>query len=124
MGDEEAPLVRGRDGGGAVVHAELRVDVEQMRLHRRLGDEEPSGCAGVRIAVGDEGEHLELPVAQRLVLGSSQLTDEAGRDRGRKHRLAARGGVDRADELLARRVLEQVPVAPASSAGTTSRSVS
>ena len=53
-------------------------------------------------------QHLELSVAQRLVLGSPQLADEAGRDRRRKHRLAARGGVDRPDELVARRVLEQV----------------
>ena len=53
-GAEQAALVAGRHGGRPVVDPELRVDVQQVRLDRRLGDEQLGGGLAVgssRIAV-------------------------------------------------------------------------
>ena len=89
---QRSALVADRDGRGAVVDVELRVDVEQVRLDRRLGDEQAGRGAAVRLALGDQRQDLELAVAQRLLLGLAQLADEPRRDGRREDspRAAAR----------------------------------
>ncbi len=85
MGDEEAPLVGGGDGRGAVVDVELRVDVEQVRLDGRLGDEQLGRRAAVRLALGDERQHLELALAERVLRRAlrSWLTSRVATDGAR-----------------------------------------
>ena len=51
---QQPALVGGGDRRGPVVDVELRVDVEQVRLDRRLGDEQPGRRAAVRLALGDQ----------------------------------------------------------------------
>ena len=57
-------------------------------------------------AISDE--HLELAVAERVRRPGPGAGSSAACDRRREHGLAAGGGADRAEQLLARRVLEQV----------------
>ncbi len=65
-GGEQPPVIGGGDRGGAVVHSELGVYVEQVRLDRRLADEE----AVCRLAVGTaschQPENFELTLADRF----------------------------------------------------------
>src|SRR5918998_4684675 len=55
------------NGLGAVVRAELAVDVARVGLDGAHGDEEVSGDLRVGLARGEEAQHLQLSRAQRLV---------------------------------------------------------
>src|SRR3954451_22762895 len=47
-------------GGGAVVHAELAVDVGDVRLDGARAEEEPRGDGGVAQPRGEQPQHLRL----------------------------------------------------------------
>ena len=90
-----------------------------MRLHGRLGDERFLRDLRVRQPAREVAQHLELARRELLELGGRlphgvrrpphELLDHATRDRRREQRVAVRDDVDRVDELLGRRVLEQEP---------------
>jgi hypothetical protein len=81
--------------------------VEQVRLDRRLADEQP-GAAPVRLALGDQREDLELAGAQRVRRRRPQLAQQPRRDGRRQYGLAPERRSHGADERLARRILEEV----------------
>src|SRR5439155_25017024 len=97
---------RDRDGLRARVCLELREDVTDVALHRLLADEELRRDVGVRHPVGEELEDLPLPRREHVVLVL------AGQERRHERRvdvaLAARHLLDRAEERLVRRLLEDV----------------
>src|SRR5699024_9354419 len=64
---DQAPVAGLAERGGAAVHAELVVDVHQVRLDRRLGDEHQLRDLAVRRAGGQRLEDLRLPRGQGAV---------------------------------------------------------
>ena len=58
---QQPPLERHGHGPGAVVHAELGEDPQQVRLHGRLADEELGTDLRVGAAPCHGRQHLELP---------------------------------------------------------------
>ena len=111
--DRATPVVGRRYRGRPVVHVELRVDVQEVGLDGRLADEQARRGPPVRLALGDQRQDLELPVAQRVRGGLPELTRRgaprptapAPTRRGTRRRTARM-------KLLARRVLEQVAGRP------------
>ena len=65
---QQTTLVGGRDRGGAVVDPELGIDMYQVRFHRGFGDEQPGGRSPVRQTLGDQPQHLQLSLAEWLLL--------------------------------------------------------
>ena len=63
---DDAGLVGEHDRLDAVAEAELHQDARDVRLHRRLRDEERLRDLGVREAARDQAEHLELARGQVL----------------------------------------------------------
>ena len=96
---QQPALVGRRDRRGPVVDVELRVDVEQVRLDGRLGDEQARRRAAVRLALGDQRQDLELAVAERVLRRRPELAHEPRRDRRGEDGLAAGRGADRPDQL-------------------------
>src|SRR5262249_2098804 len=91
-------------GGCAGVDAELRVDVREVRLDRRLAHEQAASHLAVRLAGREQAEDLYLALGQ-LRAGSPY---QSGRDGRREYGLAAPGAPDRAEEVLGRRILQQI----------------
>jgi hypothetical protein len=79
------------DGSCAVADAELGVDVQQVRLHRRLADEQLGGGLLVRHAGCHQFEYLKLTLAERLLFRRAQPAPKTADDGRCQHRLAARG---------------------------------
>ena len=77
-----------------------------MALHGLLADEEFRRDVGVRHPVGEELEDLPLPRREHVVLVLAH--EERGHERGVDVALAARHFLDRAEERLVRRFLEDV----------------
>src|SRR5207342_131535 len=102
--DEEPAIVGGRDRRRAIVDVELGVDMQEVGLDRRLRDEQAGRGAAVRLSLGDQGQDLELALAQGVLRGRAQLADQSRGHRWREDGLVARRGPDRADELVAWRV--------------------
>ena len=63
---QQAALEPGRYSSGAVVDAELGVDVQHVGLDRGLADEQPGGGLAVGAASGDQAEDVELALAERF----------------------------------------------------------
>src|SRR6185312_6673340 len=63
---QQAAVERLGDGGGAVGDTELGVDVQQVRLHGGLADEQPRRRLTVGGPRGDQSEHFKFPVAQQF----------------------------------------------------------
>src|ERR1700722_11212677 len=59
-GIEESPAKSLGNGRSSVANAELRVDAQQVRLHRRLAEVKLHASGSVRRTVGDKGKHLEF----------------------------------------------------------------
>src|SRR4051794_18942911 len=116
---DHSGLVREHHGLDAVAETELHQDPRDVRLHRRLGHEQLLGDLGIREAARDQSQHLLLAGGQilesrELRLGlraaaAHELADHTLRHRRRQERVALRDHVDRSDELLGRRVLEEEP---------------
>ena len=103
-------LVGEHDGLDAVAQVELLEDVGDVGLDRRVADEQPLGDLGVREALGDQAEDLELARGQlvdrlrrRRARAARELVDHAlgdgggeqrvaGGDRAQRRRSAARAG--------------------------------
>src|ERR1700733_8796448 len=62
-GDEQPAIEPLGDGGGAVVDPELGVDVHEVGLDGRLGDEQLGRGVAIARSLGDELEHLQLALA-------------------------------------------------------------
>src|SRR4029078_2100484 len=84
----------------------LGEDVTDVALHRLLADEELRGDVGVRHAVGEELEDLPLPPGQHVVLVAAR--EERRHERGVDVALAARDLLDRPQQRLVRRLLQDV----------------
>src|SRR5207244_3257666 len=95
-----------RDCVRARVRLELGEDVPDVALYRLLADEELCCDVGVRHAVGEELEDLALPPGEHVVLVA------AGQEGGHESRvdiaLAARDLLDRPQERLVRRLLQDI----------------
>jgi hypothetical protein len=101
---EQAARHRRRDGGRTVGDVELVERAQQVGLHRRLGDVQPLADFGVRAALRDQRQHLDLPGGQAgpdRLAHLADLADEPSRDRRREDGLAAMGGPDRGDQFRA-----------------------
>src|SRR5918992_1090825 len=93
------------DGMSPGVCLELGEDVPDVALHRLLTDEEPGGDVRVGHAVGEQLQDLALALGQHLLpLAREQRGHEGGIDVA----LSARHLLDRAEERLVRRLLEDV----------------
>src|SRR4029077_19760871 len=107
FGGEQATVERLGHRGGAVADAELRVDVQQVRLDRSLADEQPGG----RLPVGGAGRYhlqdLEFPLAERARAGRAETVHQPGRHRRREPRVDLRRGSDRSQQVVAGRVLAE-----------------
>src|SRR3954454_19977086 len=103
------------------VGLELREDVPHVALDRLLRDEEPLRDVGVGHAVREELEDLPLPRRQHVGLVL------AGEERRHKRRvdvaLALSDLLDRADERLVRRLLEDVALGTAFEAAAEQRAL-
>ena len=86
---QQAPLEPGCHRRGAVVDAELGVDVQQVRLDRGLADEQAGGGLAVRAALRDQAQDVEFALAERFPGRLPDLAEEPGGDRGRQDGLAA-----------------------------------
>ncbi len=91
-----------------VADVEFGEDPQQMRLHRRLRDDQPTADLHVGQSVRHSAQHIHLPSRQRHRRGPSHPGHQPCRDAGSQHGLAPGRGVDGVHQLLARGVLEQV----------------
>jgi hypothetical protein len=53
-------------------------------------------------------QDFEFPLAERFGAGRPRAAQQAGDHRGRQHRITVRGCLDRPQQFIARRVLQQV----------------
>src|SRR5581483_11020405 len=113
---EQPRLVREHDRLHAVAEVELLEDVRDVRLHRRVADEEPPADLGVREALGEQAVDVALArgqlgdrLRQRRPRGAGELRDHAPRHRGGEQRVAGGDRADRGDQLLGRVVLQHEP---------------
>ena len=90
----------------ARVGFELGEDVPDVALHRLLADEELRRDVGVRHAVGEELQDLALSPREHVVLVTAG--QEGGHERRVDVALAARDLLDRAQQRLVRRLLQDV----------------
>ena len=90
----------------ARVGFELREDVPHVALHRLLADEELRGDVGVRHPVREQLQDLALARGEDVGLALSG--DELGHEAGIDERLTGCDLLDRAQERLVRRFLEDV----------------
>src|SRR3954453_6652 len=74
-----------------VVDAELGEDSQQVRLDRRLTDEQFPPDLGVRQPTRHAAQPLQLPGRRRLDRGGPQTREQPRGDRRRQHRLPPRG---------------------------------
>src|SRR5882757_4976191 len=61
----DASLQRGGGGLGAIADAELAEQAVDMRLHRRLRNEESRSNLFIAVSADNEAEHLRLAVGER-----------------------------------------------------------
>ena len=87
-----------------------------MRLHRVLADDEARGDLGVREALGEEPQHLELArreLGERRWRGgrraARELVDQAAGDGRGEERASLGDDLDRGQQPLLGRILEQEP---------------
>src|SRR6185437_8579862 len=111
----DAAFVREDHRLDAVAQAELRQDALDVRLHGRLLDDERRRDLAVREAARDQAEHLALTRREvghgaacdpRRRLAGQPLEDDP-RHRRRQQRVAGGDRVDRGEQLLGARPLEQ-----------------
>ena len=104
----EAALVCEHDRLRAVVQIELGEDACDVRLDRRVADEELARDVAVRKPARDQAEHLELASSElrerRWLLASRRparvVLDQPTCDRGREQSLAGRDNPDCVQELV------------------------
>src|SRR3954470_11328983 len=106
-GSDDPPVDGGGDRSRPGVYAELAVDVGQVGLHGGLGDEQLTGHLLVAESSGEELEDLHLALGDGDV-GARGTADERGRYGGRQHGFTAISGPDGREQLVGRRVLEQI----------------
>src|SRR4051794_27685847 len=100
---------RNRNGVRPRVRLELGEDVPHVALDGLLADEEARGDVGVRHPVREELQDLALAAGQHLV---ARVAEE-GRHQGRVDEAVARNDlVDRLQQRLVRRLLEDVALGP------------
>src|SRR5829696_10428330 len=117
-------LTPGVDGGlSAVGEVELREDVRDVALNRLLADEEVPGDLGVAEAVGDQAQHLQLPVGElaehvgRLAARPAQLAHNPGGHARVEDGLARGGLADRIGELDLPYLFEEIRERPGADGG-------
>lgn len=108
---DDAPLDRGGDGAGPGIDAELRVDVREVRLHGRLGDEELLRHLAVAEALRQQLEYRDFAFGDDGA-GGGRAAHERGRDRGREHRLTTGSRPDAGEQLGRGGILQQVTARP------------
>src|SRR3954447_9146102 len=91
------------------VRLELGEDVPDVALDRLLADEQPRRDVGVRHPVGEKLQDLPLPAGEHLVAG---VAEEGGHQRGVDETVARDDLVDRLQQGLVRRLLEDVALGP------------
>src|SRR2546421_3002859 len=96
---DQPALDGGVDGRGTAVHAELVVDVGEVRLDGRLADEQLAADLPVRGAGGEQFEDLDLPLAQRDLRRPEARHQARGHRRG-QYGLAGRRRTQRVEQLL------------------------
>ena len=108
VGDQRLPQ-RGRDGLRARVRVELGHGLAHVRANRLGRDEQLLADLLVRVAVGEQPQHVALALRQvRHLLGRGGAREHAGEDRI-DVRPAGRDELDRPHDLGERRLLEHEP---------------
>src|SRR5580658_9413443 len=106
----------------SVPQVQLGQDVAHVSLDGAFLDDKPSGDLGVRQALGNQPEHVELPAGQlakdrgncsRGPDGAGEAADETPGGERVDKRASSGDGTNRPDELRLRRVLEEEPARPA-----------
>src|SRR5690606_37273326 len=94
---------------GAALEAELREQVRHVRLHGGLADAQLLRDGLVAGAGGDQLQHLELALGERLAhLGGAHLAHQALLGAGVEAHLPAGGGAHGLEQLVGAGLLEQV----------------
>jgi hypothetical protein len=97
---------------GAVVYAELAVDVDQVRLHGRFADVQGACQLFIAQAFSEEIQDLYLALTEGLLPRSSDVAHQPLCNHRREQRSAHCRCPDGFVEFLPRRVLEQVSRRP------------
>jgi hypothetical protein len=115
----DEPGLVGQDYGlHSVPQVQLGQDMPHVGLDGAFLDDKPFGDLGIRQALGDQPEHVELPASQlaeygghrsRGPDGAGEAADQTPGGEGVDKRASSGDSTNRLDELRLRRVLQEEP---------------